>query len=114
LSNRIIALQREAVDGDDKLKRLYSLVENGLTDIDDVLKDRLNTLKADRERVKAALERARSHAAPSIQIDPALIERFGRAMREKFSAGSVPFRKAYLLCDDSYVGRLTTNEMAGT
>ena len=29
-------------------------------------------------------------------FDPALIERFGRGMREKFTTGSVPFRKAYL------------------
>ena len=93
---RVTTLQREVTDADDKLKRLYRLVEDGLTDIDDVLKDRLNTLKADRDRARAALERARSHAAPSIQIDPALIERFGRTMREKFSTGSVPFRKAYL------------------
>jgi hypothetical protein len=61
----------------DKLKRLYRLVEDGLTDVDEVLKDRLNTLKADRERAKAALERAKAHSAPQIQIDPALIERFG-------------------------------------
>ena len=31
-----------------------------------------------------------------IQIDPALIEQFGRTMRENFTTGSVPFRKAYL------------------
>jgi len=96
LSARITSLQREVTDADDKLKRLYRLIEDGLTDIDDVLKDRLNTLKADRDRARAALERTRSHEAPSIQIDPALIERFGRAMREKFTTGSVPFRKAYL------------------
>jgi hypothetical protein len=30
------------------------------------------------------------------RIDPALIERFGRIVRENFSTGSVPFRKAYL------------------
>jgi len=96
LSTRITSLQREVTDADDKLKRLYRLIEDGLTDIDDVLKDRLNTLKADRDRARAALERTRSHEAPSIQIDPALIERFGRAMREKFSTGSVPFRKASL------------------
>ena len=61
-----------------------------------MLKDRLNTLKADRDRAKAALERAREQSASQIQIDPALIERFGRTMREKFTTGSVPFRKAYL------------------
>src|SRR6266436_2652885 len=96
LNARITALQREMTDAEDKLKRLYRLVEDGLTDVDEVLKDRLNTLKADRDRAKAALERAREHSASQIQIDPGLIERFGRTMRESFSTGSVPFRKAYL------------------
>jgi site-specific DNA recombinase len=96
LDGRLMALQREMIDADDKLKRLYRLVEDGLTDLDEVLKERLNTLKADRDRAKAALERAKAHSASQIQIDPALIERFGRTMRESFSTGSVPFRKAYL------------------
>jgi site-specific DNA recombinase len=96
LSTRIMTLQHEVTDADDKLARLYKLVEDGMTDLDEVLKDRIHTLKASRDRAKAALERARSHAAPPIQIDSALIERFGRTMREMFSTGSVPFRKAYL------------------
>src|SRR5262249_38629992 len=53
-------------------------------------------LKVDRDRAKAALERAQEHLAPQIRIDPALIEHFGRTIRENFSTGSVPFRKAYL------------------
>jgi len=96
LDGRLMALQREMTEADDKLKRLYRLVEDGLTDIDEVLKDRLDALKADRDRAKAALERAKAHSASQIEIDPALIERFGRTMRENFSTGSVPFRKAYL------------------
>ena len=36
----------------------YRLIEDGMTEMDDVLKDRLNSLKADRDRAKAALERA--------------------------------------------------------
>jgi site-specific DNA recombinase len=84
------------VDAEDKLKRLYRLVEDGLTDLDEVLKDRLNTLKADRDRANAALERAKEQSDSHIQIDPVLIERFGRTMRENFTTGSVPFRKAYL------------------
>jgi len=96
LNARITALQREMTDAEDKLKRLYRLVEDGLTDVDEVLKDRLNTLKADRDRAKAALERAKEHSASQIQIDPGLIERFGRTMRANFSTGSIPFRKAYL------------------
>jgi site-specific DNA recombinase len=96
LDGRIARLEREMVEADDKLKRLYRLLEDGLTDLDEVLKERLNTLKADRDRAKAALERAREHSVSPIQIDPMLIERFGRAIREQFSTGSVPFRKAYL------------------
>ena len=84
------------IEADDKLKRLYRLVEDGLTDLDEVLQDRLHTLKADRDRAKAALERAKEYSVSHIRIDPALIERFGRTIRENFSTGSVPFRKAYL------------------
>jgi site-specific DNA recombinase len=97
LNNRLIALQREMTDSEEKLKRLYRLVEGGFTDLDEVLKDRLNTLKADRDRAQAALERAKELSPLSqIRIDPVVIERFGRMMREHFSTGSVPFRKAYL------------------
>jgi hypothetical protein len=93
---RVTALQREVTDADDKLKRLYRLIEDGMTEMDDVLKDRLNSLKADRDRTKAALERAKSHSSQAIQIDPALLERFGRTMRENLTSGSISFRKAYL------------------
>jgi len=96
VNSRIAALQREMTDAEERLKRLYRLVEDGVTDLDDVLGDRLKSLKADRDRSKGALEAAKSHIAPVIRIDPALIERFGRSMREKFTTGSVPFRKAYL------------------
>jgi site-specific DNA recombinase len=92
----VMALQREVTDAEDKLKRLYPLIEDGITDLDDVLKDRLNNLKAERDRAMAALEAAKYQIAPGIRIDPALIERFGRSMREKFTIGPVPFRKAYL------------------
>ena len=96
LNGRLIALQREVTDADEKLKRLYRLVEDGLTDLDEVLKDRLNTLKADRDRAQAALERAKELSTFPIDIDPALVERFGRMMREHFTTGSAPFRKAYM------------------
>ncbi|WP_157817337.1 hypothetical protein [Bradyrhizobium sp. SK17] len=90
------ALQRGATDADDKLKRLYRLIEDGITKMHDVLKDRLNSLKADRDRAKAALERAKSHSSQAIRIDPALLEQFGRSVRENFTSGSIPFRQAYL------------------
>ena len=36
LNGRLIALQREVTDAEEKLKRLYRLVEDGLTDLDEV------------------------------------------------------------------------------
>ena len=96
LNARILGLRRETTEAEDKLKRLYRLIEEGVTDLDDVLKDRLSNIKAERDRAKAALERASSHAAPITQIDPARIEGFGRLMRHNLTNGSVPFRKAYL------------------
>jgi site-specific DNA recombinase len=53
-------------------------------------------LKADRERAKSALERAKSHEGLQIRIDPKLIEEFGREMRDTLTSGSIAFRKAYL------------------
>jgi site-specific DNA recombinase len=96
LNSRLMALQREVSDAEEKLKRLYRLVEDELTDLDEVLKDRLDALKAGRDRAKAALERAKEQSTPQIPINPALIERFGRIMQEHFTTGTVPFRKAYM------------------
>ena len=96
LNTRIATLQREVSDTEDKLKRLYKLIEDGLTDVDDVLKDRLNTLKSERECAKVALDRAKSHATDTIRLDPVLIEEFGRLMRSNLTNGSTAFRKAYL------------------
>ena len=95
-NKRLLILQREVSDAEDRLKRLYRLVEDGVTDLDDVLKARLDRLKADRDRAKAALDATKSQHGAAIQIDPALIESFGRTMRENLTTGSTPFRKAYL------------------
>jgi site-specific DNA recombinase len=91
-----MAPQHEAAEADEKLARLYRLVEDGLTDLDDVLRGRLDTLKMERDRAKAALERAKQHSASQIRVDPALVERFSRLMKENFATGSAPFRKAYM------------------
>jgi site-specific DNA recombinase len=95
-NKRIMALQREVTDAEDRLKRLYRLVEDGVTDLDDLLKDRLNKLKGDRDCARAALDADKSRHRAEIRIDPALIESFGRTMRENLTTGSMPFRKAYL------------------
>ena len=77
-------------------KRLYKLVEDGTVEIDGVLKDSLNALKTERDRAKSVLEHAKSAGGKPILINPARLERFGRNMRDDFTSGSIPFRKAYL------------------
>ena len=96
VQGRASILQGEIAQADDKLRRLYKMVEDGVTDLDDVLGDRLATLKSDRERAKAALERIKVQSAPDISLESDQIERFGAFMRERITTGETTFRKAYL------------------
>jgi DNA invertase Pin-like site-specific DNA recombinase len=95
VQERIDLLSREATAAEERLRRLYVLVEDGITDLDDVLKNRLADIKADRDRARSALDRIKSQT-PTTRIDKAKIERFGTLMRESITTGGVPFRKAYL------------------
>ena len=85
---------KEAHEANERLRRLYKLVEDGVAEMDDILKDRIMVLKAARDRVQAALDRARSGVRPTADISPILVERFGQTMREKLTTGEVC--KAYL------------------
>ena len=96
VNERLGILEKEAFEANERLRRLYKLIEDGVTDIDNVLKDRITALKADRDRIRAALERARSGVRQGVDIRPIIVERFGQIMREKLTTGEVPFRKAYL------------------
>ena len=96
VDERIVTLEREAHEANERLRRLYKAMEDGVAEIDDILKERITTLKADRDRVHGALERARSGVRPAVDISPIVVERFGQAMRQKLTTGEVPFRKAYL------------------
>jgi DNA invertase Pin-like site-specific DNA recombinase len=95
VQDRIDQLTRQATAAEEKLRRLYALVEDGITDLDEVLRARLADIKADRDRARSALDRIKSQA-PMNRIDQTKIERFGSLMRQSITTGSVPFRKAYL------------------
>jgi len=96
VDGRVTALRREIEASEDKLKRLYRMVEDGLTDLDDILKERLAALKQERDRAKGALDRIHVAKCPPTEIAPEMIERFGRLMRENVTTGEIPFRKAWL------------------
>jgi hypothetical protein len=47
-----------------------------VAELDDLLKERIAALKTERERTRAAMERARAEARPKFKISRPLIERF--------------------------------------
>jgi hypothetical protein len=57
VDRRVVSLQRDVTDAADKLKRLYRLVEEGIAELDDILTDRIASLKRDR----TGADRARPH-----------------------------------------------------
>lgn len=94
VNERIAGLQARADEADERLRRPYKLVEDGLAEMDDLLKDRLQALQADRETAHAALERARGANQPPIVIPGDRIAAFGSLMPERLTTGEIPFRKA--------------------
>ena len=96
VDQRLAALDREVSESEEKLRRLYRLIEDGHAEMDDMLRERIVSLKADRDRARAVLERARGGSRPNVDITVEQAERFGALMRKNLTSGEIPFRKAYL------------------
>lgn len=72
-------------------------VEEGIGDgADPTLKQRLETLRTDRNRARDALERLREQIREPVAIAPERVAVFASEMRARLREGEVPFRKAYL------------------
>ena len=96
VDDRRDALAKELKEKDERLKRLYSAIENGIVEIDDHLKTRITELKTERDIVQISIERIAQQATSSAQITPERIEAFSKLMNEKLETGDVQARKAYL------------------
>jgi DNA invertase Pin-like site-specific DNA recombinase len=96
VDHRLITLQREVIDCDERLRRLYRSIEDGIVELDDILRERTATLKSERERAKAALDRARAQCGTVTTIDSVKIDAFARLMNEKLDTGDTSVRKAYI------------------
>ncbi len=107
VDTRVTGLQTEVTETEERLKRLYRMVEDGVTDLDEILKDRLARLKLDRDRARTALDRIAVQAVIPAGIEPEAIERFSRSMRENIASGEIPFRKAYI---QSVVDRIEVDD----
>lgn len=94
---RLAELTRKANDADQKLQRLYKLVEDGFAKMDDTLRrERIGALQDERDLAVAALERARGLAKMRSTIPDDKITAFANLMRENLSSGDIGFRKNYL------------------
>ena len=95
---RLAALEREATCAEDKLKRLYKLIEDGVAEMDDLLKDRITALKSDRDRSREALARAKGNVKAKSEVTEDAVNRFGDLMRQRIQEGETPARKAWCSC----------------
>src|SRR5262245_39567786 len=68
VEDRRTALEAELVQKDEKLKRLYRAIEDGIVELDTELKDRIQTLKTEREIAQASLDRIRIQNASRVAI----------------------------------------------
>ena len=96
LDTRLSALEREATTAEDKWKRLYKLIEDGVAEMDGLLKERITALKADRDRAKEALDRAQCGVRTKSGVSPESVEQFGALMRERILDSNTPARKAWI------------------
>lgn len=92
VDRRLVSLQREVSDTDERLRRLYRSIEDGIVELDDILRERTASLKSDRERAKAAYDRARAQCGTVAIIDSGKIDAFARLMTEKLDDGDTNTR----------------------
>ena len=94
----ITELRKRATEADAKLKRLYDAIENGVTDLSDLmLKDRIAELKAIRDQAHADI--ARAEGAMGRQgpiVTPQSIKTFARTARKRMRTENGGYRRDYL------------------
>ena len=93
---RLLDLQRELSDAEDRLKRLYRSIEDGIVELDDILRERTTALKSQRERARTALDHARAQCGTAAAIDAGKIDAFARLMNEKLDTADINTRKGYI------------------
>ena len=96
VADRRKSLEGELSEKKDKLARLYRAIEEGVIDLDADLKDRIQTLKNERDIVQATMDRIDTQAHQSSSVTPERIEAFSKLMRDKLDSGDTQARKAYL------------------
>ncbi|MFN4038922.1 MAG: recombinase zinc beta ribbon domain-containing protein [Erythrobacter sp.] len=79
-----------------KLSRLYSAIEDGIVDLDEELKERIDRLKTKRDIAKASLQQITLSTANRTAITPQKIAAFTDLMRHRLRNGDVRARKDWI------------------
>lgn len=105
VNSRLVSLQSEVSTTEQKLKRLYQSIADGIVE----LGEQITILKAQREKAKAALDKETAQGAGAIIIDPGKVEAFSRLMTNLLANSETPALKAYLraILDKVVVGNKT-------
>ncbi len=103
----IVALQSERASIEQKLKRLYDSIASGIIEIDDILTEQVGLLKADREKAKAALDRANAKSNPGAHLTAEKVDAFSRLMTRLLTNPETPALKPYLR---SLIGSVIVDE----
>ena len=90
------ALEAEIVQKKEQLARLYRAIEEGVVDLDAELKERVQTLKTQRDIAQASLDRIATQTRSQVEITPERLAAFSALMHEKLESGDIQARKAYL------------------
>jgi hypothetical protein len=78
VQRRRATLEAELANTNDKLSRLYRAIGDDIVDLDQQLKDRIETLKTQRDIVVATLERIVTQARTTSAITPERLQSFSR------------------------------------
>ncbi len=91
------AMQKDLTEIETAITRLYEAVEKGLLPMDDMLGQRVQTLKAKREGVLGEMARTRqTEEAPLLDLSNAQVVAFATAIRARLLDRSTGFPKQYL------------------
>jgi site-specific DNA recombinase len=96
VDRRLVSLRREVADTDERRRRLYRSIEDGILELDEILRERTATLKSGRERARATHDRARAQCGTVAAIGSTTIGAFARLMTEKLNNGDTNARKSYI------------------
>jgi site-specific DNA recombinase len=94
---RLGALKAKLADAGNRLGRLYAAIESGIADpTDPILKDRVASVKTERDIAQTAYDRALAESSPRARITPDKIAASVEIMRSNILTSDTPFRRAYL------------------